>query len=117
MTDSSSPVVESSSRIVARCEGRPRAALLPNTVTSLVPSAPLRRHERRHDAEEGVARADLEHRPQRLQRPPGGELGQRRLHRLDQVVHGEQMPDVGFGQQQHGCLSGVIISSMLARRL
>ena len=96
MTDSSSPVDESIRRIVARCVGSPTAALLPNTVTSFVPSAPLAGMNAGITPKNAWLGADLEHRPQRLLHAPGRKLRQGRFHGLDEIVHGQQLANVWF---------------------
>ena len=60
MMHSSSPVIGSSRTIVARWVGRPTAALLPNTLTTFVPSAGGSRDERRHHADERLLQSDFD---------------------------------------------------------
>ena len=94
--------------------GRARDCL-PNTVTSFVPSAPLAGMNAGITPKNAWLGTDLEHRSERLLRAPGREFRQGRLHRVDEVVHRQEMAHVGFGEEQHGGSSGVIISSLLAQ--
>ena len=44
--------------------------------------------------------ADFEHGPHRLHDAACGKRGERGLHRVDQLGHGDQSMDVGFGEVQ-----------------
>ena len=70
------------------------------------------RNERRHQAEERMAGADLQHRSQRLLHLPVRVGSERALHRVNQVLHRQQDADVGFGEKKHcGSLQPAAFSS------
>ncbi len=54
------------------------------------------RHVRRHQAVETARFADLQHGPDRLRDAAGGKVGERDLHRFDEIVHRQQRLHIVF---------------------